>query len=57
MPPRKNQPSGPTPVEAFRHELLLYDGVVAFLAEAIPFIQAGLAADEAVPASWPVARL
>jgi anti-sigma regulatory factor (Ser/Thr protein kinase) len=36
------------PIEPFRHEVLLYDGEAAFLADAIPFIHAGLSADEPV---------
>ena len=36
------------PVEPFWHEVLLYDGEAAFLTDAIPFIRAGLSADEPV---------
>jgi anti-sigma regulatory factor (Ser/Thr protein kinase) len=33
---------------SFRHEAFLYDGMAAFLAGTVPFVQAGLDADEAV---------
>jgi anti-sigma regulatory factor (Ser/Thr protein kinase) len=38
----------PRPVEAFRHEALLYGGEVDFLGRTLPFIRDGVAADEPV---------
>ena len=46
-----------TPIEAFAHPALFYQGPWEYLAETVPFIREGLAADEPVAVAVPRPRL